>query len=282
MVSALRGLLILCCVLLAGPGAFAQEFMGRKVEITDGRSTTAAPAPLIIAMHGFLGTSSTMRKKTQFDALARRHGFVVAYPNGVRRSWNDGRGTVKRSDDVGYLADLIGALVADGRADPERVFLAGHSNGGGMALRMACDRAGLIRGIAVVATKVPSAYRCAGGAAVPAIFFYGTEDPISPPEGRPEGSRLGAALSAEASLALWETRNRCRGIAGTQAVDRQDDGTSAEIIQYARCHAPLVYVRIEGHGHDWPGKGRRKTRLQGPATKEVDAAQLSWWFFEQL
>lgn len=256
--------------------------MGRKVEITDGRSAQSAPAPLVIAMHGFLGTSRSMRKKTQFDAFARQHGFVVAYPNGVRRRWNDGRGTVRTGDDVGYLAALIAALVADGRADPARIFLAGHSNGGGMALRMACDRADLIAGIAVIATKVPAHYRCAGGPSVPAIFFHGTLDPISPHEGRPEGSRLGAALSAERSLALWEARNRCRGVAGTQDVDRHQDGTSARIIQYARCRAPLTHVLIDGHGHDWPGHGRRPTRLQGPATKEVDATRLSWWFFSQL
>ncbi|MBT6204375.1 MAG: hypothetical protein HOI34_11835, partial [Rhodospirillaceae bacterium] len=39
-------------------------------------------------------------------------------------------------------------LVADSTADPDRVFVTGPSNGGMMTLRLACDRAGRIAGIA--------------------------------------------------------------------------------------------------------------------------------------
>lgn len=151
-----------------------------------------------------------------------------------------------------------------------------------MAMRMACDRSDLVKGIAVIATKVPPAYRCKQGAAVPAIFSHGTEDPIAPHAGRPEDSRLGGALSAVATLELWSARNKCRGLGRTRNIDRRNDGTSAEIRLYARCKAPLTYVLINGHGHAWPGAGPRLARLQGPATKEVDAAALSWRFLSNL
>jgi len=228
---------LLACLIfaLSATCVSAETYLGRKLDITDGRSDPSRAAPLIIAMHGFLGTSSNMRKKTRFDALAQRHGLIVAYPNGHRRRWNDGRNARGRTDDVSYLAGLIRALVADGRADPDRIFLSGHSNGGGMALRMACDRADLIAGIAVVATKIPSAYRCDRGPAVPVIFFHGTADPIAPHEGRPQGSRLGATLSGAETLDLWIRRNRCRGAGEEQAVDRVDDGTAAQITIYRRC-----------------------------------------------
>lgn len=262
--------------------ASAQSFQGRSVEVIDGRSNTAAPAPLIIAMHGFLGTSRSMRTKTSFQSLSATHGFIVVYPNGVGRRWNDGRSSDNPVDDVAYLSALISSLVAEGRADPNRVFLAGHSNGGGMAMRMACDQPGLIAGVAVIATKVPTNYQCGSGRPVPAIFFHGSVDPVAPPEGRPNNDRLGGTLSAEATLALWSRRNGCRGIGATQTVDQRRDRTSAEIIQYASCRAPLTYVLIEGHGHGWPGAGPRLRRLQGPATREIDAAALSWWFFSNL
>ncbi|MCF2904845.1 prolyl oligopeptidase family serine peptidase [Octadecabacter sp. CECT 8868] len=272
----------LVLVLLSAAPAISEQFLGRTVAISDGRSDTSVAAPVIIAMHGFLGTSRNMQRKTSFDQLARRNGFVVVYPNGEGRRWNDGRSPDNPVDDVGYLSALIGSLVSDGLADPQRVYLTGHSNGGGMAMRMACDRPDLIAAISVVATKLPTAYTCANGAAVPAILFHGTEDPIAPHTGRPEGSRLGATLSAQDSLAVWERRNRCSGAVTTQEIDRANDGTEAHISQYAPCTAPLTYVLIHGHGHDWPGVGQRSTRLQGPATREVDAAQLSWWFFSAL
>ncbi|NNE88173.1 MAG: alpha/beta fold hydrolase [Silicimonas sp.] len=256
--------------------------MGRRVDITDGRTDRTKAAPLIVAMHGFLGTSRSMRKKAGFDALAKKHGFIVAYPNGKKRRWNDGRSASAGVDDVGYLVDFITALVRDGRVDPAKVFLAGHSNGGGMAMRFACDRPDLIAGIAVIATKIPTAYQCRQGRPVPAIFFHGTLDPIAPHEGRPQGSRLGATLSAADTLRVWASRNRCEGIARTQTIDRRNDGTSADLIAYAGCRAALWQVLIDGHGHDWPGNGRGATRLQGPATKEVAAGQLSWRFFDRL
>lgn len=278
----MRVLGLVLAITFGASAAFSDDFMGRKVEITDGRGDGTHAAPLIIAMHGFLGTSSNMRKKTSFDSLARKHGLVVAYPNGLRRRWNDGRSAQNGVDDVAYLSALIDRFVADGVADPDRVFLAGHSNGGGMAMRMACDTPRQIAGIAVIATKVLAAFQCRNGSPVPAVFFHGTEDPVAPHAGRPSGHRLGATLSAEASLSLWSARNKCNGTRNTRIIDRRNDGTQATIIPYARCRAPLTYVLIDGHGHAWPGAGPRLTRLQGPATKELDAAVLSWAFFARL
>lgn len=279
----LRTALILILLAFSSTALSAETFMGRNLRITDGRANTAAPAPLVIAMHGFLGTSRSMARKTSFDALARKHGYIVAYPNGTKRRWNDGRSSANPVDDVAYLSALIEKLVGDGRADPARIYLAGHSNGGGMAMRMACDRARLIAGISVVATKLPKAYACADGPAVPAIFFHGTADPISPHGGRADGARLGAALSADETLAVWSGRNRCNRRGNPQTFDRKNDGTSAQLFQYRGCSTRLAYALIEGHGHGWPntGGGAARTRLQGPASEELDAAVLSWWFFDQ-
>ena len=271
-----------CLAAFAGQPTLADRFLGRQVIVVDGRDDPSVPAPLVLAMHGFLGTAANMRKKTEFDALAQRHGFVAVYATGKRRRWNDGRSANNRTDDVGYLSALIKALVADGTVDPRRVFLAGHSNGGGMAMRMACERSDLVRGISVVATKSALNFQCKGGPPVPAIFFHGTRDPISPHRGRSASSRLGGALSSAATVALWRDRNRCKGIGRTQSVNTKDDGTSAQIIQFSGCKAALVHIEITGHGHDWPKPNGRATRLQGPATKELSATALSWRFFDSL
>ena len=272
-------------LILAMCGSFfgsarADTFEGRDFILVDGRADKSRPAALVVAMHGFLGTAQSMQQKTTFDAVANRHGFVVVYPSGVRRRWNDGRSARNRTDDVGFLSDLISDLVRRGIADADRVFLAGHSNGGGMAMRMACDRPDLVSGIAVAATKVLTNYSCEDGDPVPAIFFHGTLDPISPDGGRSGG--LGDALSSEASLSVWKARNRCTGPVRTQTFDRVDDDTSIRSATYTNCRAKLRHILIEGHGHGWPDPRSRATRLQGPATKEVDAAASSWRFFSQL
>lgn len=263
------------------PGA-ADTFLGRQIEITDGRSETGTRAPLVIVLHGFLGRGASMRRKTGFDGLAAQHGFIVVYPDGVRRRWNDGRGAGDRVDDIGYLSKLIRTFVASGQADPTRIFLVGHSNGGGMAMRMACERAEMIRGIVVVATKSPLKGRCRNGKPVPAMFIHGTKDPISPHKGRAGASRLGGAYSSARTLQFWQDRNRCKGVAETRTIDNADDGTTAQYVRYADCVAGLIYVQINGHGHDWPGPLGRSDFVQGAATQEVDAAAISWWFFNSL
>lgn len=278
----LRLLSILTISLFISGPALPDSIQGRTYEVFDGRANTTKPARLIIALHGFLGSSSNMQRKTTFNELARKHGFVVAYPDGRRRRWNDGRSPRNRTDDVGFLSGVIDTMVTSGQVLPDQVFISGHSNGGGMAMRMACDRPDLIRGISVVATKAPMNYPCRTGEAVPALFIHGTDDPIAPHSGRPKGSRLGATLSGEGTVSLWKARNRCGPAFQTQTIDAKTDGTSALIKSYTACKAPLRYVLIEGHGHDWPSLKGRTTRLQGPATQEVDAAELSWSFFSQL
>lgn len=272
----------LCALVLMCAPALAERFQGRNVDIIDGRSDLTRPAPVVIAMHGFLGTSRSMKRKARFDVLAIRHGFIAVYPNGKARKWNDGRSARNAVDDVGYLTALIDGLVTEGRVDPGRVFLTGHSNGGGMAMRMACDRPDLIRGISVVATKVPTQFQCDNGRPVPALFVHGTLDPIAPHQGRPNTSRLGASLSSAATLKLWQDRNRCRGVSGPQNVDRKDDGTVLKVFRYTGCAAPLMFVEITGHGHDWPRLDAKATRLQGPASRELDATALTWRFFQGL
>ena len=275
---------VVLAIVLAFPNAPAQAetFQGRPLEIVDGRKDRASPAPLVVVLHGFLGNAGNMRKKTRFDRLAARHGLVVAFPNGKARRWNDGRTPRNRVDDVGYVTALIRSLIADGRADPGAIFLAGHSNGGGMAMRLACDHPDLIAGISVVATKSPLKFQCRNGAPVPAIFFHGTRDPISPHAGRNADSRLGGALSSARTIQLWQQRNRCRGVLREKVIDNENDGTTARITQYERCSARLTAVVIDGHGHGWPRRSARASLLQGPVTKEIDATALSWWFFKNL
>lgn len=49
----------------------------------------------------------------EFDCLADQHGFVVIYPDGYRRNWNDCRKyatfPAKREniDDIGFIRTLI-------------------------------------------------------------------------------------------------------------------------------------------------------------------------------
>ena len=51
----------------------------------------ASPRPLLLFLHGGTSRADRMGRFTGFNALADEKGFVVAYPQGVDRRWNDGR-----------------------------------------------------------------------------------------------------------------------------------------------------------------------------------------------
>lgn len=55
--------------------------------------TIPSNAPIIFVLHGSAQTPQQMRVSTgyEFERLAERHGFVVVYPAGYRRHWNDCR-----------------------------------------------------------------------------------------------------------------------------------------------------------------------------------------------
>ena len=256
--------------------AAADTFLGRDVLVMDGRASQS-PAPLVLLLHGGLGSGAQIGRDTDFAHLSSEFGIIVAAPNGINRRWQDGRQGPERSD-VDYLSALIEDFVARGLADPSRVYAIGHSNGGGMAMRMACDRPDLIAGIGVVATKVIAAFPCSNGLPMPAIFFHGTEDSIAPHSGRPAGARLGETLSSDQTAALWAERNGCTEWASVRRIDaRPRDGTALLVESYLGCSAMLTRIVIEEGGHGWPGSGRG-SMFGGRITREIDAGRASLRF----
>ena len=68
------------------------------------------PIPLVLVFHGGGGRASGIAPHTGFSRLAEREGFVVVYPDGLGRRWNDGRGVAATHDDVGFVRALLDTL----------------------------------------------------------------------------------------------------------------------------------------------------------------------------
>ena len=145
--------------------------------------------PLLIALHGRLGTGKKMIKQTGFSGIADREGFIVVYPEGFKRGWADGRGIThadKRGvNDVAFIDRLIKVLQEKFSIDHTRIYVAGHSNGGFMAQRLAIERSHKFAAVAVVAASLSEwlASRFTPGRPMPILFIYGTTDPVTPYEG---------------------------------------------------------------------------------------------------
>lgn len=117
-------------------------------------------APLLILLHGYGSSGREHESYFRLAAAAEARGLVYAHPDGTRDSggnpfWN-GTDACCDFDRTGVAdADYLAAVVADIKAavtiDPKQIYVIGHSNGGFMSYRMACDHAELVAGIVSLA-----------------------------------------------------------------------------------------------------------------------------------
>lgn len=193
---------VVACALVAATAAHAEP---RGYELYNAVGKKAAP--VVMVLHCLGCPPSYLREQWKIEALAKKHGFVVAVPSGMRNHegqwyWNatpaccdfDGA----KPDDVGYLMGIIDELVKKGVADPKRVYLAGFSNGGFMAYRLACEHADKISAIVSVGGGAPET--CKPSSPVSVLDVHGTVDKRVPVEGRPP--KVPAARDALAPFAV--------------------------------------------------------------------------------
>ena len=213
------------------------------------------PAPVLIAMHGYGGNAESSRA-TRLAEVGQEHGLIVVYPDGWDNSWNAGAccGTSAADgvDDVGYLGALIDALVADYGADPNRVHLAGFSNGGMMALRFACEQADRVASISVVGGALGVA-DCAPSEPVSVLLIHSINDTIVPPQGGVTQGLSGPWVwpGVEETAGLWAQWDQCAAALETTSDAGLLDREWSECAGGAR-----VKLLLTSDGaHNWPMGG---------------------------
>lgn len=271
---------LLPLVLLAGCGTIEEHSVRGSL---DGRHyilhippNFRRPATLVLAFHGGGGTAQGMERFSKFSELSDRHGFIVAYPDGLERRWDNDR-------DVPFVAALIDKLKRDYAVD--KVFATGVSNGGIFSHHLAATLADRIDGIAPVigGMKEGTAAYFAPSRPVPVLIIQGTDDPIVPYQGGEiltTGTRL---VSTDRAVELWTRNNRC-GDPGSEELPDSDpaDGCRATRTTWPG-DAPVVLVRVEGGGHTWPGGSQYLSPLFiGVVCRDFAATEMIWEFFAGL
>jgi len=244
------------------------------------------PAPLLIELHGGGGTARELDKLTGFYAMADREGFVVAAPSGNNDYWNDGRGANERAsgnaDDVGFISEMIDRIEKQLTIDPERVYVTGISNGAIMSGRLACQLSDRIAAFAQVAgtVAVETSSSCRPERAVPLLEIHGTADPLVPYAGGTvapqDGEGRGRVVSVDAWAAFWVANNSAAPDAVTTTIGSD---TTVRTWRGATSRSDVVFYRVEGAGHTWPGGSQYLPKLVvGSTTRSFDATEVIWQF----
>ena len=142
------------------------------------------PIPLVLSLHGF---TSHLAQHDRYFGLSKRVNadrFALIMANGTRdpdgkRFWNatdfccDLHNT--QVDDVKYLSGLLEEAAT--HIAVERIFALGHSNGGFMSYRLACEGIPDLVAIASLAgTSFSDPSRCAFASPVSVLQIHGTAD----------------------------------------------------------------------------------------------------------
>lgn len=224
----------------------------------------ARPIPLVILLHGYGAGGFVQAGYLNLLAATTTENFALAYPDGTtdssgRRFWNatDGCCDFERRgiDDVGYIDAVIDDMRAQYNIDPRRIFLLGHSNGGFMAHRYACERANRIAGFVSLAGAAWSdPMRCTPTRPVSMLQVHGTADNvINYNGGRTPISTGGPFPSARNSVAQWVTHNRCGALAMVNEpmdLERTVDGAETRVERAPDCMGGGAELwTLQGGGH---------------------------------
>jgi polyhydroxybutyrate depolymerase len=210
------------------------------------------PVALVLGFHGNFGHADSFAAYSGFSPMADQAGFIIAYAQGAGNppTWD----TWQHSKDVQYTSDLIDRLETICAIDPARVFATGHSLGGGMINRLACDLAGRIAAIGSVSGAYMNAEPCTPTQPVAVLAVHGTADMDVfyngvPPNGQTAESYFSIGTPIPQWASGWAKRNGC---SEKTSIFFKKDPVSGQQWDNCRNGADVVLYTIRDGGHGWP------------------------------
>jgi polyhydroxybutyrate depolymerase len=245
------------------------------------------PMPLVLLLHGYSADGERQDGIMHIGDLVDKERFLLAMPDGTpdsagNRFWaatdmccNFGALGV---DDVAYLNAVIDDVSRRHNVDAKRIFVIGHSNGGFMAHRLACDLAPRIAAIVSVAgAQWMDVARCKPSGKVSVVQVSGDADPIiqygggKMDQGALDGLGKMADLkvprlvggpkeypSAQQTVADWAKLDGCTGEpaeADTIDINPDLEGPETKVLRWKGCAGADVELWTVHGGKHLPGYG---------------------------
>lgn len=226
----------------------------------------ARPLPVVVALHGAFMTAEEMEQRSGLSRLADEEGFAVIYPEGVGvlgylQHWNAGfccgKAAADGVDDLGFIDICISETLQRLPLNKKRIYLAGLSNGGMLALHYALNGRHTLAGVLAVAAALPEEPPAfPPDRECPLMLVHGLEDTHIPYKGggfknRDDGPRF---LAQEDAARYWALGNGCVDAAERLA----DEAGGVASLSWRDCPQGnrVQLLSLPGFGHDWPaGEG---------------------------
>ena len=225
------------------------------------------PVPLLLMFHGYGASGAGEESYLRLGALADAKTFLYAWADGTPdalglRFWNAtdaccdlyGKGV----DDVAYASAILDDVQSKYAVDPKRIFLFGHSNGGFMAHRLACELSDRLAGVVSLAGMTwNDPVRCNAKGPVAVLQIHGDADAVIHYGGGRVLSSMAPYPSARDTVAAWGTIDGCGALqpTGTRLdLDSRLPGAETVVERYEGCRGGAVElwtIQVGSHIPSW-------------------------------
>jgi polyhydroxybutyrate depolymerase len=222
-----------------------------------------SPTPLVVMFHGYGASGAIQELYFDITATSDANTFLYAYGNGTvdqtgSRFWNADDACCDLYnvpvDDVAYFDAIVADVKSKYDVDPKRLFVIGHSNGGFMSHRLACDRSSSVAAIVSLAGAVwDDPTKCAPTDRISVAEVHGNADKTISYTGGSTGE--GTYPSAPTTVATWAAKNGCTGAltdtGKTLDLDSNLAGNETQISAYGSCPSGIDVQlwTIQGGAH---------------------------------
>ena len=180
---------------------FSSAGLSRTFMIQLPPGVSGPTTPMVISLHGGLGSAALQQQVTSFEAasdqppadaaatmaaatelpsLGRQMGFIAVFPQAQGSPPNTVWNAAPTSPDVTFIADLTTYLHTRGCSSPKVTSINGFSLGAMLASRLLCARPDLYSGGAMVAGLIPPTPGCRLPASMEILMVHGVLDTSVP------------------------------------------------------------------------------------------------------
>lgn len=242
-------------------------------------------APLVFVLHGYSGSANLIRNYSAMNAVAKKNGFAVCYPQGIKDDngytfWNVGYDFHQNQtvNDSGFLNSLAIYLQETYALNPEHTFVTGMSNGGDMCYRLACEHPETFKAIApVTGCMMQWIYEDCPKNAIPVLKINGDNDTTTLWEGDLDNKDgYGAYLPTLDTFNFWATQNDCTQLISEELPNNNvTDGSSVTKYSFSAntTSNKVILYRVNNGGHDWPGSA---------GNMDINSSSEIWSFFQDI
>lgn len=243
-------------VVMCSSNFYTCYFDGVKHDfIVDMPDTNITNIPLIIALHGYGNTASSMRLSTNLHEEANKAGIGVVYVTGASNSndatsapsWNSGIGDMA-NDDVGFLVALKYYMAENFDTDSSNTFVVGFSNGAFMTHRIAVEASGEFKGIVSVAGMMPAKIwnKMNKNLSISVFQITGTKDDVVP-------QNLNKSADSSINPAIELVMNKYVELTKSDLYATTDIGKNSVLNKYHNEASVEIWdLLIRDGRHSWP------------------------------